>query len=501
VIQVSQPSFSKRALGIGKDGLADDPHAVTRRGEALQFIRHLAEKHGPGAVAVVTYKVLAEAWAPEAERLGFKLAHFGVVRGRNDMEQCRVLVMVGRVQPSRGVMEADARTLFADDPEPLVGLLPPGATGEEATWPETVRPLATDPPDPRGLGIVTPYHPDPRTDAWFRQVRDAEVAQVIGRLRGAQGTEDEPKRVYLLADVAAGVPVAGVTDLWTALDWIELQEALQAGPLVMDRQGLAERAPGIIAGKGGKAVGERQQRELAEGFTDKAVAEAVAFRKQGGGRRNPLIDTSIGKIAAPLHVCGFIPHVGGSVIIALDEKEFPAEPAALAAAIGRPNVVASVADVVGVLLEMEQQMRQTKQGKTPKIAATSPAPAASYGGLASPVEAAGAWVAQAEVYRQLAGDVAPKLEAAAASALLRVVSPGFVEVEGKWHVRMPPDGLSEPWRQAVQMLGEMWTRQPQIFTEEMRATPAGRFLASVDEACRIPRPAGTVAFLEVATDA
>lgn len=500
VVQVSQPSFSKRALGIGKDGLSDDLHAVTRRAEALRFIQHLAEKHGPGAVAVVTYKTLAEAWSDEAQRLGFVLGHFGAVRGRNDMGHCRVLVMVGRVQPSRADMEADARTLFADDPEPLVGLLPPGTKGDDATWPEMVRPLATDPPDPRGLGIVTPYHPDRRIDAWFRQVRDAEVAQVIGRLRGAQGAADQPKRVYLLADVAAGVPVAGVTDLWAALDWIEVLEALPAGPVVLDRQGYAERAPGVIAGKGGKAVGERQQRELAERFADKAVAEAVVFRKQGGGRRNPLIDTSIGKIAAPLHVCGFIPYAGGTVTIALGNKEFPAEPAAFAAAVGRSNVVASVADAVGLLLEMEQ-MRRTEKGKAPKIAATSQAPAPGYAGLASPVEAAGAWVAQAEVYRQLADDVAPKLEQAAASALLRVVSPGFVEVDGKWHVLMPPEGVSEHWRQAVRMLGEMWTRQPHLFTNEMRATPAGRFLASVDEACRIPRPAGTVAILEVTTHA
>lgn len=508
VIQVSQPSFSKRAMGIRKERvegvlkevLSDDPAAVTRRAEVLQYIRHHVEKHGPGTVVVATYKALAEAWADEAKRLGFVLGHFGAMRGRNDMEHCRVLVMVGRWQPSRSAMEADARTLFADDPEPLVGLLPPGAKDKEATWPETLRPLATDPLDPRGLGIVTPYHPDPRIDAWFRQVRDAEVAQVIGRLRGARGMPDQPKRVYLLADVAAGVPVAGVTDLWTVLDWIEVQEALRAGPLVLDPQGLAERAPGIIAGKGGKAVGERQQRELAEGFTHKAVAEAVAFRKRRGGRRNPLRDTSTGKIAGPPHVSGFIPHTGGSVFITLGNNEFPVERMEFAAAVGRPNVVACVADAVGLLLEMEQ-MRRTEKGKAPKIATTSQAPAPGYAGMASPVEAAGAWVAQAEVYRQLAGDVAPKLEAAAASALLRVVSPGFTEVDGTWRVRMPPDGASEHWRQALEMLGEMWTRQPHLFTDEMRATQAGRFMASVDEACRIPRPAGTVAILEVTTHA
>lgn len=501
VVQVSQPSFSKRALGIGKEGLSGDLLAVTRRAEALQFIRHLAEKHGPGAVAVVTYKALAEAWAPEAARLGFKLGHFGAVRGRNDMEDCRVLVMVGRVQPSRADMEADARTLFATDPEPLVGLLPPGTKGEDATWPEMVRPLATDPPDPRGLGIVTPCHPDPRIDAWFRQVRDAEVAQVIGRLRGARGMPDQPKRAYLLADVAAGVPVAGVTDLWTVLDWIEVRKALPDGPLVLDRQGLAPRAPGVIAGKGGKAVGERQQREHAERFADKAIAKAVAFRRHAGGRRNPLIDTSLGKIAGPLHVGGFIPHAGGSVTIALGNREFPADPAAFAAAVGRPNVVASVEDVVGLLLNAEHEMKRAQKGKGLMAATSSQASAAGYAGMASPVEAAGGWVAQAAVYRQLAGDVAPKLEQAAASALLRVVSPGFVEVDGKWHVLMPPEGVSEHWRQAVRMLGEMWTRQPHLFTNEMRATPAGRFLASVDEACRIPRPDGTVAILEVTTHA
>ncbi len=542
VVQVSQPSFSKRALGIGKEGLSDDPHAVTRRGEALQFIRHLVEKHGPGAVAVVTYKALAEAWAPEAERLGFMLGHFGAVRGRNDMEDCRVLVMVGRVQPSRADMEADARTVFADDPEPLVGLLPPGAGEADTSWEEVVRPLATTPPDPRGLGIVTPYHPDPRIDAWFRQVRDAEVAQVIGRLRGAQGAEDQPKRVYLLADVAAGVPVAGVTDLWAALDWIEVLEALPAGPVVLDRQGYAERAPGIIAGKGGKVVGERQQRELAEGFADKSVAEAVAFRKQGGGRRNPLIDTSLGKIAAPLHVCGFIPHIGGSVTIALGNKEFPADPAAFAAAVGRANVVAFMADAVGFLMEAKWEMEHAEQGQEPEVSDAEiealsalfaagkalrevceeldamPRPLsagrfgawcerhkearqrhnaaeAAYVATLSPQHAAEYRARWAEEYQRFARDELPELEALSARTFINAMSPCCIEAGGKWSVRFPESEDPKAWPDGFKAFGELWMRSPHLFTDEMRATPAGRLMAWLDGLLRLP-PAERAAALE-----
>ena len=132
VTQVTKPSFSLRGLGLVKGQPEPERKVgVRRQGTALEIVRALVKRHGPGKVAVITYKALRALWETEAEEHGFVLGHFGAVLGLDAMGECTALVVVGRVLPLRNDVEAMARMIYADDPVPLVGLLAPSAKPED----------------------------------------------------------------------------------------------------------------------------------------------------------------------------------------------------------------------------------------------------------------------------------------------------------------------------------------------------------------------------------
>ena len=118
------------------------------------------------------------------------MAHFGAIRGLDCWKNHDTVIILGRNQPPLEPIEALARALWSDDPEPL--------TFAEEGWTETNVLLG-------GLTVGVSTHPDRRTDRLLRQVRECESLQAIDRLRliHAQG----PKRVV----VACDLPLSGLT--------------------------------------------------------------------------------------------------------------------------------------------------------------------------------------------------------------------------------------------------------------------------------------------------
>jgi hypothetical protein len=135
-------------------------------------------------------------------------AHFGALRGLNEMEQVAHLIVVSRPEPQAAEIEGIARPTFDQHPSKSLA-------GE--FYPKRVVGLRMA---DGGTEIVEEAcHPDPVCHAVLEQVRDAEVAQAVHRARLVRRTGDQPLR----ADIVTSTVVDITIDEVMALDaWLEV---------------------------------------------------------------------------------------------------------------------------------------------------------------------------------------------------------------------------------------------------------------------------------------
>jgi hypothetical protein len=133
-----------------------------------------------------------------------KTAHFNALRGLNDFVDTEALVIIGRPMPDAGSL---LRMVGAIWGTPCVGSLIPDGKGwrrvlHEGQVMEAETQAAT--------------HEDPRAQLVLKLIRDAEVAQAMGRLHAVNRAE--PVRCILLTDAVIDHPVQLVSlkqVLWT----------------------------------------------------------------------------------------------------------------------------------------------------------------------------------------------------------------------------------------------------------------------------------------------
>jgi hypothetical protein len=194
VVQVMDTPCSRQKL-LAWDGAPDDQ--VSRAANRLadvQALLHVEAANG-ARVLVVTYKKAA------ADRLkappGCAVEWFGNIRGIDRYKDFDTVIIAGREQPSVEVVEAQARALFADDPEPL------NLTGELVERKRGYRMRDGCPAE-----ATVWVHPDPRVQALLEQVRERETGQAIDRLRLIHRAV--PARVIVLSNI-----VLDLTVFWT----------------------------------------------------------------------------------------------------------------------------------------------------------------------------------------------------------------------------------------------------------------------------------------------
>ena len=125
----------------------------------------------PGKVLLVTYKQAEEILRPDLPP-NVHTAHFGALRGLNAYEHCESAVVMGREQPSPEAIEALTRPFCATDAEPFIPI------GEYALQSRGRRMRNG------GANVAeVQVHSDPRCRALLEQVREAEIAQAIDRVR------------------------------------------------------------------------------------------------------------------------------------------------------------------------------------------------------------------------------------------------------------------------------------------------------------------------------
>jgi hypothetical protein len=143
-----------------------------------------------------------------------RLAHFNNLRGRNDLKDCRALILVGRTEPDIRDMEDQTRLLFGRE----VITIPEGDAYYDAYYDRVTKPLWMR--DGSAVTVKNSVHPDEAVEAQRWLVCNAELEQAYFRARPLTRTEANPLSTYILVSVALPVPVD------QAMTWREMQPSL-----------------------------------------------------------------------------------------------------------------------------------------------------------------------------------------------------------------------------------------------------------------------------------
>jgi hypothetical protein len=171
VWQVMGKTFSRQSItGADRRG---NPINAQKVYESTRLRRQVIDllKMLPGQVLLVTYKAAEETLRLELPP-HVRTAHFGALRGLNSYEDCDTVIVMGREQPSAEAIEKLTRPFCATDAEPFIPI------GEFVVQSRGRR-MREDGPNV----VEVQVHPDPRCQAVLEQVREAEIAQAIDRVR------------------------------------------------------------------------------------------------------------------------------------------------------------------------------------------------------------------------------------------------------------------------------------------------------------------------------
>jgi len=173
---------------------------------AASFIEHMATT---GKTLAVTIKDLRTALTGETDDKppkcgdyrGAEIAHFGSLRGLNDFSDYDNIVIVGRMEPNVKALERQANGLWWDADKPITAV-PPNDNGQFffEKLPKAIHYKGHAP-----HVIRTSCHPDPRAQVLLEQIREAETAQAIDRLRLIH--ESRGARVFILSNIPVDIEV------------------------------------------------------------------------------------------------------------------------------------------------------------------------------------------------------------------------------------------------------------------------------------------------------
>ncbi|MDA9982671.1 hypothetical protein N9H39_08040 [Gammaproteobacteria bacterium] len=122
------------------------------------------------------------------------LAHFGAIRGVDAYKDKDTVIVIGRNQPSILDVEAIARALYFDSPEPLIFC---------DDW--IVEPRGYTMRTGELVGVNVVVHPDPRVQRLLEHIREKESLQAIDRSRLVHS--ENIKRVILLSNLPLDLTV------------------------------------------------------------------------------------------------------------------------------------------------------------------------------------------------------------------------------------------------------------------------------------------------------
>jgi hypothetical protein len=201
VYQVTSKTFSRQSI-TGTDRWGN-PISAQKIHEAARLRRQVLDLLTmlPGQVLLVTYKQAEEILRPDLPP-HVQTAHFGALRGLNAYAHCETVVVIGREQPSAQTIEALTRPFCASDREPFIPI-------GEYVLQSRGRRMRDGGPNV----VEVQVHPDTRCQTLLEQVREAEIAQAVDRVRPVFNR----RRIIVLTNIALDLTVDH------ALTWRELR--------------------------------------------------------------------------------------------------------------------------------------------------------------------------------------------------------------------------------------------------------------------------------------
>jgi hypothetical protein len=172
--------------------------------------------------------------------------HFGNIRGSNEAEDCTVIFITGRNQPSPPDIDIAARALFWNDGEQLQhneGSRIDIDRNQTVNLPLELRGYTMKDPS-SGLGVNSRSFTDPRIEKWHQQLREAETVQAIARLRLVHSPIK--KRVFLLGNLPIEMPIDEVLPYNDLMPERMEAELFRAGNLPLSQLGLQIMRPDLV---------------------------------------------------------------------------------------------------------------------------------------------------------------------------------------------------------------------------------------------------------------
>lgn len=212
-------SYGRVVPGAGGDKSREKRSAQESNAQRIMRaieVRAAEDRRAGGATGVVVPKGLEEhmeaTWRQwRARPANLLMAHFGNVRGRNNLESCRRIVVISRPEPQAGDIERAQRQEFGRHPKESI---------RSAHYPSQITALRTT-----GNAVSTierAYHPDPRANALLEQVREAEVIQAVHRARPVRRSKDRPLVVEIVTGIALDLTI---DTTGTFAEWLETSPA------------------------------------------------------------------------------------------------------------------------------------------------------------------------------------------------------------------------------------------------------------------------------------
>jgi len=156
-------------------------------------------------ILVVAHKALADALRIRDLPNTVSIENFGNLRGANSYRDCQTIIVTGRHHPPLQHIEGLARAIWWKDPVPLAFDAGAAMDKDPDERLETqLRGYRMRDANHR-IGVMVPVFQDPRIEAVYQSLKEAETAQAIARLRAIRS--NAPKRAILLSNLPVDVTV------------------------------------------------------------------------------------------------------------------------------------------------------------------------------------------------------------------------------------------------------------------------------------------------------